>query len=150
MTNPDEDSADVEAARQGDGDAYGRIIRRYQGEISAQMWRFTRDPATLADLVQEVFLNAYRGLNSYQGRAPFAHWLHKIAVRVGYGHWRRQAAQPLMYDEDALRLIAEEPREKVAAEADDAASGVPSPLIAAPQPQAAPRSRCALSLVLSH
>ncbi|MBI4803296.1 MAG: hypothetical protein HY796_12315 [Elusimicrobia bacterium] len=90
----DEDSEDVKAAQGGDGEAYGRLIRRHQSEIARRMWRFTRDPAAHADLVQEVFVDAYRGLNSYRRLAPFSHWLHKIAVRAGYAYWRRRAREP--------------------------------------------------------
>ncbi|MBI5244756.1 MAG: sigma-70 family RNA polymerase sigma factor [Elusimicrobia bacterium] len=105
----DEDIADVEAAQSGDGEAFGRVIRRHQGEIAGRMWRFTRDPAAHADLVQDVFVNAYQSLDSYRRLGPFSHWLHKIAVRTGYACWRRRAKEPVALDESALRRLSEPP-----------------------------------------
>ncbi len=84
------DTEDVRRCLQGDGDAYRRLIERYQGRISAMMWRFSRDPDAHTDLVQDVFVEAYRSLSSYRGTAPFEHWLSRVATHVGYQHWKRQ------------------------------------------------------------
>jgi RNA polymerase sigma-70 factor (ECF subfamily) len=55
------------------------------------MWRFSRDPAVCEELVQNVFVEAYFSLKNYSGKAPFLHWLRKIAVRAGYKYWKQQA-----------------------------------------------------------
>ena len=103
---------EVERARSGDGDAYARLIERYQGPIAQQMWRFTRDPDRHAELVQDVFVNAYASLRSYRGAAPFLHWLRKIAVRTGYAYWRqsKRARRERSLDEQAARTAGRRPR----------------------------------------
>ena len=105
------DVEEVERARSGDGDAYARLIERYRAPIAQQMWRFTRDPDRHAELVQDVFVNAYTSLRSYRGAAPFLHWLRKIAVRAGYAYWRRSKRARLeqSLDEQAARLPADDP-----------------------------------------
>jgi RNA polymerase sigma-70 factor (ECF subfamily) len=85
------DWPDVQASVRGDGEAYARLIRRYQDRIAAYMWRFSRDPAVCEELVHDVFVEAYLGLRGYRAQAPLLHWLRKIATRVGYRHWKRQA-----------------------------------------------------------
>jgi RNA polymerase sigma-70 factor (ECF subfamily) len=55
------------------------------------MWRFSRDRTVHEELVQDVFVEAYLSLGGYGGRAPFGHWLARIATRVGYSYWKRQA-----------------------------------------------------------
>jgi len=87
----DSDDQDVPAAQQGDGEAYARLIRRYQQAISAYMWRFTRDRGRWEELVHDVFVEAYFSLRTYRGKAPLLHWLRRIATRVGYRHWRQQS-----------------------------------------------------------
>ncbi len=89
-TNSALDQRDIAASLEGDGEAYARLVRNYQGQIAAQMWRFTRDPAVLEELVQEVFVEAYFSLKGFRGHAPFLHWLRRVAVRVGYHHWKSQ------------------------------------------------------------
>ena len=88
-----QDVADIAATLGGDGQAYERLVRRHQAAVARQMWRFTRDRGVLEELVQEVFVQAYFSLGRYEGRAPLAHWLSRIAVRVGYRHWKRKARQ---------------------------------------------------------
>jgi len=81
--------ADVAAASGGDGEAYARIIRRYQDTIARRMLRFSRDPAVVEKLVHDVFVEAYYSLDSYRGDAPLEHWLQRIATRTGYRYWTR-------------------------------------------------------------
>ena len=59
--------ADVKAAAGGDGEAYRRIIDRYQDTIARRMVRFTRDPRMIEELVHDVFVEAYFGLGGYRG-----------------------------------------------------------------------------------
>ncbi|MFC1572722.1 RNA polymerase sigma factor [Candidatus Eisenbacteria bacterium] len=95
MDNPvsENDRPDIQASLRGDQAAYARLVRRYETQIAAQMWRFTRDPDTLDELVQGVFVEAYLSLRGFRGKAPFLHWLRRIATRVGYHHWKRRARE---------------------------------------------------------
>lgn len=85
------DWRDIRASLDGDGEAYSRLVRRYQQPIAASMWRFTRDRGQWEELVQDVFVEAYLSLRSYRGTAPLLHWLRRIATRVGYRWWKQQA-----------------------------------------------------------
>ena len=87
------DLRDVEAVLAGDGDAYARLVRRYQDSVATTMWRFTRDRLQWEELVQDVFVEAYSSLPGFKDRAPLLHWLRKIATRVGYRFWRRRDRQ---------------------------------------------------------
>jgi RNA polymerase sigma-70 factor (ECF subfamily) len=87
----DADWCDIQAALDGDSDAYSRLVRRYQQPIGSYMWRFTGDRGQWEELVQDVFVEAYLTLASYRGRAPLLHWLRRIATRVGYRWWRERA-----------------------------------------------------------
>ena len=85
------DAEDIRASLKGDGDAYARLVVRYQDEVARGMWRFTRDRAELEELVQDVFVEAYFSLSSYRAEGPFSHWLARIATRVGYRFWKRRS-----------------------------------------------------------
>ena len=87
----DVDWTDIADTLGGDGQAYGRIVSRYQDQIASQMWRLSRQKADCEQLVHEVFVEAYMSLRAYKGRAPFLHWLRRIATRVGYRYWKQQA-----------------------------------------------------------
>ena len=81
----------IDAARSGDEDAYRQLLEQYQPTISTQMRRFSHDRAVVENLVHDVFVEAFMSLKSSKGRSPFEHWLRKIAVRVGYRHWKTEA-----------------------------------------------------------
>jgi RNA polymerase sigma-70 factor (ECF subfamily) len=85
------DAEDIQATLGGDGEAYARIVRRHQGAVARLMHRFTRESGPREQLVQDVFVEAWRSLRGYRGDAPFPHWLRRIATRVGYQHWRERA-----------------------------------------------------------
>ena len=87
------DQQDVAASLRGDGRAYERLVRRHQQQIAARMWRFTHDRTELEELVHDVFVEAYLGLGGYKGHGPFAHWLNRIATRVGYRFWKRRTRE---------------------------------------------------------
>jgi RNA polymerase sigma-70 factor (ECF subfamily) len=75
----------------GDTQAYQHLMDRHQVQVSRLMWRFSRDPLVHEELVQDVFVEAYLHLRGYQGKAPFEHWLSRVAVRVGYRFWKSEA-----------------------------------------------------------
>ena len=87
----DSDLADRRASLDGDGDAYRRIVERHQDHVGAIMWRFTRDRDEHAELVHDVFVDAFLSLAKFRGEAPLQHWLARIATRVGYKLWRKNA-----------------------------------------------------------
>ncbi|MEW6347633.1 MAG: sigma-70 family RNA polymerase sigma factor [Thermodesulfobacteriota bacterium] len=120
LTDPD--ARDVVHARQGDADAYARIIRRHQVEIGSRMWRFTRDKMEHDELVQEVFVEAYLGLGRFRGEAPLGHWLARIATNVGYKFWKnryRNLSYSSVPIEEWAEIAATDPEDLDAARAAD-------------------------------
>lgn len=87
------DLEDIRQSRNGNSDAYRRLIERYQRQIGQILWRFSRDRLIHEELLQDVFVEAYLSLDRYHGKAPFVHWLSRIATRVGYGYWKQVARQ---------------------------------------------------------
>lgn len=89
----DGDSAKIAGALRGDEHAYSKLVTRHQATIVAQMWRFSRDRTVMEELTHEVFVEAWLSLSKYRAQAPFEHWLRRIAIRVGYRFWKRQARE---------------------------------------------------------
>jgi RNA polymerase sigma-70 factor (ECF subfamily) len=83
------DLADISRTLSGDGDAFAKIVRRHQSAVARQLRHFARG-ADLEELVQEVFVQAFLSLKGYSGKAPFSHWLSRIATRTGYGWLKKR------------------------------------------------------------
>ena len=89
--SPDERSdADLAAARGGDAEAFARLMDAHRAAVGRILWRFTRDRGDWEALVQDTFVEMHRSLDRYRADAPLAHWLARIATRVGYASWRRR------------------------------------------------------------
>jgi RNA polymerase sigma-70 factor (ECF subfamily) len=73
--------ADVRAARGGDVDAFERLYRRHHARVDRTA-RWLLASADVADVVQDVFVHAWRKLHLFDGRAAFGTWLHRLAVNL--------------------------------------------------------------------
>jgi RNA polymerase sigma-70 factor (ECF subfamily) len=85
-----DDAELLERIRNGAQDEFAELVRRHQGHLFAILARYERDHHRLEDLAQETFVKVWRSLEQFDGRAPFQHWLSKIAVHVALDHLRRQ------------------------------------------------------------
>jgi RNA polymerase sigma-70 factor (ECF subfamily) len=74
----------------GDIDAYGKIVRRYQGRLYNFVFRFVGDRETAEDVVQETFLRAFRKREEYRAIANFSTWLFTIAGNLAKSELRRR------------------------------------------------------------
>lgn len=84
------DQTRVQAAVDGDEAAYAAIVAEFQPAIARLMWRFTRDPGKLEELVHDAFVEVYYSLPKYRGAGPLGGWIRTIAVRVGYKFWKHK------------------------------------------------------------
>ena len=85
-----DDAELLERIRNGATDDFAEIVRCHQSRVFAILHRYERDAHRVEDLAQETFVKAWRALDQFDGRAPFEHWLSKIAVRVALDHLRRE------------------------------------------------------------
>jgi RNA polymerase sigma-70 factor (ECF subfamily) len=82
------DSELVEAARGGDRSAFGRLYQNY-GRMIHGILLARVPPAEVDDLVQEVFLQAFRHLSRLREAAAFGGWLAAIARNRARDHFRK-------------------------------------------------------------
>jgi RNA polymerase sigma-70 factor (ECF subfamily) len=92
--NPTETASDdaelLERIRGGATDEFAGLVLRHQSRVFAILHRYERDAHKVEDLAQETFLKAWRALGQFDGRAPFEHWLSRIAARVALDHLRKE------------------------------------------------------------
>jgi RNA polymerase sigma factor (sigma-70 family) len=83
----DEASA-LAAAREGDTEAFGRIVERYQQVAYRAAYLVVRDETAAEEVAQDGFVRAYRNLHRFQAGEPFRPWLLRIVGNLARNELR--------------------------------------------------------------
>jgi RNA polymerase sigma-70 factor (ECF subfamily) len=78
----------IEKTLAGSLECYDVLMQRYQKDVFAVARGYTRSVDDSLDVCQNVFLKAYRKLDTFAGRSSFKTWLVSIANREGL-NWVR-------------------------------------------------------------
>lgn len=102
MARQEEDDLFEEARQAPEGDlrAFEALVQRNQRRIVADCRHITRDESVAEDLAQEVFLKAYFGMHSFEGRSSFRHWLQVIKVHHCLNHLKRAKKNQVSLDDE--------------------------------------------------
>ena len=105
MSDRQVDQQLVERAQQGDKQAFGLLVSKYQRKLIRLLSRMIRDPAEVEDVAQEAFIKAYRALPSFRGDSAFYTWLYRIGINTAknylMSHGRKAPTTSDILSEDA-------------------------------------------------
>jgi RNA polymerase sigma-70 factor (ECF subfamily) len=85
-----DESVLVAQAREGDTDAFGALVRRYEGKIFRLAQHVTQNREDAEDVLQETFMKAYEHLDQFKGDSKFYTWIVRIAVNQALMKLRRR------------------------------------------------------------
>lgn len=94
MNNPASADLDIEkeligAARQGDRNAFGELVKiYYQGTINV-VYRMCGDQSLAQEAAQEAFIRAWQQIDRYQPRFAFRSWVYRIALNAAIDQLRK-------------------------------------------------------------
>lgn len=77
-----DDRALVRAFQAGRTEAFDVIVERHRRAVYLLCHRFVHNHEDAADLAQDVFVRAFKGLRRFKGDASLATWLYRIGVNV--------------------------------------------------------------------
>ena len=73
----------IRRAQSGDVDAFEQLYREHSPRIYALCLRLKAgDKSDASELLQDVFVKAWRRLDTFRGDCAFASWLHRLAVNT--------------------------------------------------------------------
>jgi RNA polymerase sigma-70 factor, ECF subfamily len=86
--------------RAGDTHLFEVLMRRYNRRLFRAARAILQNDADAEDAIQQAYLNAYRHLDQFEGRARFSTWLTRIAVYEALFRRRRTRDRPLGSGDD--------------------------------------------------
>lgn len=90
-----EDSqTDEEVARlvqAGNKNAYALLVERYEQRLLRYGRSLLFDHTELEDIVQEIFIKAYKNLNSFDSERKFSPWIYRIAHNEFVNHGQKRS-----------------------------------------------------------
>src|SRR5256885_12804945 len=85
-----DESVLVARAREGDTEAFGALVRRYEGKIFRLGQHVTQNREDAEDVLQETFMKAYEHLDQFKGDSKFYTWIVRIEVNQALMKLRRR------------------------------------------------------------
>jgi RNA polymerase sigma-70 factor (ECF subfamily) len=99
----------LEAARSGDGEAFGRLLEPHRRELHAHCYRMLATLHDADDALQETLLRAWRGLSRFEGRSSLRTWLYTIATNACLRTAARRPTRMLPLDASDPATLGENP-----------------------------------------
>ena len=99
-TSRQEEELWLQQARQGDTNAFARIVQAYQKPVYNLCYRTLGDPDEAEDATQEAFLRAYTNFNRYDPERRFLTWILSIASNHCIDRLRRRRQNWVSIDDE--------------------------------------------------
>lgn len=80
----------IGAAQGGDRKAFDELVRRTFADTYSLARRLTGNEEDAADVVQEAYLRAWKGIGRFRGDAQFSTWLYRITANTASTHVQRR------------------------------------------------------------
>jgi RNA polymerase sigma-70 factor (ECF subfamily) len=91
---PADEAELIRRCRADERAAQDELYHRFRRQVAGNLYRVLGDRTDLDDLVQEVFVIAFRGLDRFRGDARLSTWLYRICVNVALGRIRTRKRRP--------------------------------------------------------
>ncbi len=84
----------IQRTLEGDQDAFGSLVKKYQKGVHALAWRKVGDFHIAQEITQDAFLKAYQKLSTLKNRNAFSGWVYVIVARMSKD-WLRKNRLPM-------------------------------------------------------
>jgi RNA polymerase sigma-70 factor (ECF subfamily) len=103
------------SVQNGDREAFGALVERYEAKLLRYGKKFLSTHEDIQDMVQDIFISAYKNIKSFDPKQKFSPWIYRIAHNAFVNGLRSKIRNPLLlFDLDTLvsHPIYEDPAEK--------------------------------------
>jgi RNA polymerase sigma-70 factor (ECF subfamily) len=73
-----------------DSSCFGELIGRYEKKLGRYIQRLLRASSQdIEDILQEIFINAFKNVNAFNPTLKFSSWIYRIAHNEAINHYRK-------------------------------------------------------------
>jgi RNA polymerase sigma-70 factor, ECF subfamily len=90
----------IQGCLNGDRKSQHAIYKLYYGKMKAVCLRYTRDPDTAQDVLQEGFIKVFNNIGRYSGVGSFEGWVRRIMVNMSIDRFRKSKNDILMLGQE--------------------------------------------------
>jgi len=80
IQNIENESELVHRAQKGDQRAFSLLVKKYESTVYSFAYKVCRNEEKAAETLQDTFVNVYRKLDQFNGKAKFSTWLYQIVT----------------------------------------------------------------------
>ncbi len=95
----------IDRVKKGDCEAFSPLVGRYKMALYKIIYRMVVNRDDTEDLVQEVFIKAFREIGKFRSGMPLYPWLAKIAVNHTINFLKRERSIKPMNIEDIKEVV---------------------------------------------
>lgn len=114
-----EDTRYIARILNGETECFSIFIDRYGRPLYSLVVQIVGCPEDAEELVQDVFLKAFRSLGSYRGECLFSTYLYRIAYNVAVSATRKKKQELFYIEENAINNVPDEKADCVLCPTDD-------------------------------
>ena len=131
----------ITRAAAGERQAVSALVNRYSPGVLALATRMLADRAEAEDVTQETFIRAWKALPTWEPRAKFSTWLHRVALNLCYDRLRKRRESTMAELPEQVDMAL---RPDDALDQSERVRAVEGAIAALPERQAAALTLCAL------
>jgi RNA polymerase sigma-70 factor (ECF subfamily) len=80
-----------------DRTAFSEFYQKYRCEVARTVYKVLGPDADLEDVVQDVFIEVFRGIDKFKGEAKITTWLYRVCINVALQRLRYRKRRPEVY-----------------------------------------------------
>lgn len=117
--NHKEETLYIKRILNGETELYASFLDRYSRPIYSLVVQIVSSTEDTEEIVQDVFLKAFRSLHTYRGDSSFSTWLYRIAYNMAIASTRKKKSEVFYIEENSINNVPDEEANSILYPSDD-------------------------------
>lgn len=96
----------IKAAREGDKEAFGELVRRYESQVAATVIGMLGKCPEADDVGQEAFIRFYKALSAFRGDSGVGTYLTRIAINLSLNELKRRKRKEQLFQHSDSEFVS--------------------------------------------